>query len=125
MRVVLAACAVLVARVVGGWGVEGSLHTALGDWQTDLYNCTVILSQVVGFTIFPHSHVHSPTRDMHRSTSLSVAETYLVVVLCFHLTFIPYIFRHCGLLILKVISIQAHRNVERECACAWCVCWTN
>ena len=29
--------------------------------------------------------------------------------------FMTYIFRHCGLLILNIISIQAHRNVEREC----------
>ena len=28
--------------------------------------------------------------------------------------FMTYIFRHCGLLILKIISIQAHRNRERE-----------
>ena len=43
-------------------GREVYLHTALGDWQTDLYNCIVILSQVVGFTIFPHSHVQSNKR---------------------------------------------------------------
>ena len=87
--------------------MEGDLHTALGDWQTDLYNCTVNLSQVVGFTIFPHSYVHNPTRDLHRSTPLSVAET-LVAVPCCHLIFMPYIFRHCDRLILKIISIQAH-----------------
>ena len=34
---------------------------------------------------------------------------------CCRLMFMTYIFRHCGLLILKIISIQAHRNVEREC----------
>ena len=32
----------------------GGLHISLGDWQTDLYNCTLILSQAVGFAIFPH-----------------------------------------------------------------------
>ena len=84
---------------------RGNLHIALVDWQTDLYNCTLILSQVVGFTIFPHSHVHSPTRVLHRSTPLSVAETQLVAVPCCRLIFMPYIFRHCDLLILKVISI--------------------
>ena len=49
---------------------EGGLHIALGDWQTDLYNCTLILSQAVGFAVFPHSHVHSPARDQNGSTSL-------------------------------------------------------
>ena len=48
----------------------GGLHIALGDWQTDLYNCTLILSRAVGFTIFPHSHVHGPARDLNRSTPL-------------------------------------------------------
>ena len=43
----------------------GGLHIALGDWQTDLYNCTLILSQAVGFTIFPHSHVHGRARDLN------------------------------------------------------------
>ena len=33
-----------------------------------------------------------------------------------------YIFRHCGLLILKIISLQAHRNIERECVCMCLVC---
>ena len=48
-----------------GWG---GLHIALGDWQTDQYNCTLILSQAVGFAIFPHSHVHGPARDLNGST---------------------------------------------------------
>ena len=54
----------------GGGGGGGGLHITLGDWQTDLYNCTLILSQAVGFAIFPHSHVHSPARDLNRSTPL-------------------------------------------------------
>ena len=49
-----------------GWG----RHIALGDRQTDLYNCTLILSQAVGFAIFPHSHVHDPARDLNGSTPL-------------------------------------------------------
>ena len=49
---------------------EGGLHIALGDWQTDLYNCTLILRQAVGFAIFPHSHVHGPARDLNGSTPL-------------------------------------------------------
>ena len=51
-------------------GGGGGLHIALGDWQTDLYNCILILSQAVGFAIFPHSHVHGPARDLNRSTPL-------------------------------------------------------
>ena len=49
---------------------EGGLHIALGDWQTDLYNCILILSQAVGFAIFPCSHVHGPARDLNGSTPL-------------------------------------------------------
>ena len=48
----------------------GGLHIAFGDWQTDLYNCILILSQAVGFAIFPHSHVHGPARDLNGSTPL-------------------------------------------------------
>ena len=48
----------------------GGLHISLGDWQTDLYNCILILSQAVGFAIFPHSHVHGPARDVNGSTPL-------------------------------------------------------
>ena len=49
---------------------EGGLHIALGDWHTDLYNCTLIQSQAVGFAIFPHAHVHGPARDLNGSTPL-------------------------------------------------------
>ena len=61
-----------VHRGEGGFtqGREG-LHIALGDWQTDLYNCILILSQAVGFAIFPHSHVHGPARDPNGSTPLA------------------------------------------------------
>ena len=55
---------------MGGGGGGGVLDIALGDLQTDLYNCTLILSQAVGFAIFPHSHVHSPARDVNGSTPL-------------------------------------------------------
>ena len=63
---------VLAAGVVCTRGElgEGGLHIGLGDWQTDLYNCILILSQAVGFAIFPHSHVHGPARDMNGSTPL-------------------------------------------------------
>ena len=84
--------------------------------QTDLYNCTLILSQAVSFAFFPHSHVHGPARDLN----VCVAETMLAVPCC-HLMFMTYTFRHCGLLILKILSIQAHRNVERERMCV-CMC---
>ena len=36
--------------------------------------------------------------------------------------FMTYIFRHCGLLILKMISIQAHRNTESVCVHVLSVC---
>ena len=36
--------------------------------------------------------------------------------------FMTYIFRHRGLLILKIISIQVHRNTQRECMCMCLVC---
>ena len=45
-----------------------------------------------------------------------MAETVLAVPCC-RLMFMTYIFRHCGFQILKIISIQAHRDVERECVC--------
>ena len=38
--------------------------------KANLYNCTLILSQVVGFTIFPHSHVHNQRGDLHKFTPL-------------------------------------------------------
>ena len=60
-----------MAGVVCTQGGGGGLHIALGDWQTDLYNCTLILSQAVGFAIFPHSHVHGPARDLNGSTPLA------------------------------------------------------
>ena len=48
---------------------EGGLHIALGDWQTDLYNCILNLIQAVVFAVFPHSHVrHGPARDLNGST---------------------------------------------------------
>ena len=51
---------------------------------------------------------------------MCVAETVLAVPCC-RLMFMTYIFRYCGLLILKIIKIQAHRNRERERVCV-CVC---
>ena len=53
--------------VQGDWKVFFQLQA---DWQTDLYNCTLILSQAVGLTIFPHSHVHGPARALNGSTPL-------------------------------------------------------
>ena len=60
----------LFVHIGGGGGGGGSTNIALGDWQTDLYNCTLILGQAVGFAIFPHSHVHGPARDLSGSTPL-------------------------------------------------------
>ena len=96
---------------------EGGLHIALGDWQTDLYNC----SQAVGFEF---SHIHMCTLQQETWTDLHhlcVAETVLAVPCC-RLMFMTYIFRHCGLLILKIISVQAHRNRESVCVCACALC---
>ena len=61
---------VLAAGVVLHRGEGWGLLIALGDRQTDLYNCTLILSQAVGFTISPQSHVHGPARDLNGSTPL-------------------------------------------------------
>ena len=52
---------------------------------------------------------------------MCVAETVLAVPCC-RLMFMTYVFRHCGLLILKIISIQAHRNTESECVCVHVLC---
>ena len=110
----LAAGVVCTQRGGGFTQGRGGLHIALGDWQTDLYNCILNLIQAVVFAIFPHLHVHGPARDLNGSNHLCVAETVLAVPCC-HLMFMTYIFRHCGLLILKIISIQAHRNTESVC----------
>ena len=37
-------------------------------WVTGRLICILILSQAVGFAIFPHSHVHGPARDLNGST---------------------------------------------------------
>ena len=84
----------------GGGG--GGLHIALGDWQSDLYNCILILNQAVGFEF---SHIHMCTAQQETWTDLHhlcVAETVLAVPCC-RLMFMTYIFRYCGLLILKII----------------------
>ena len=65
---------VLAARVVCTRRGGGSTHCY--GWQADWsYNCTLIPSQVAGFTIIPHSHGHGPTRDPQRSTTFTVSET--------------------------------------------------
>ena len=119
-QIVLGCCGRGCLYTEGRW----DLHIALGDWQTDLYNCTLIPSQAVGFTIFPTFTCARPSK--RRIYTTCVAEI-LVAVPCCRLMFMTYIFRHCGLLILKMISIQAHRNVERESVhvLGVCVCWTN
>ena len=83
---------------------RGNLHIALVDWQTDLYNCTLILSQTVGFTIFPRSHVQDPTRDLAKSTPLSVTKT-LVALPCYCALHFQALLI---LLILKIIAVQAY-----------------
>ena len=101
-----------------GVGV-GGVYTLL--WVTDRLICTTALSFWVKLLALQFSHIHmykaqqETWMDLHH---LCVAETVLAVPCC-RLMSMTYIFRHCGLLILKIISIQAHRNVarERECVC--------
>jgi len=106
--------------VHGGVG-GGSQHIALGDWQTDLYNCTLILSQAVGFTIFPHSHVHGPARDLNRSTPLVCgwdgASSAMLSPYVLWLTFLgTVVFWFSKLCQFK--HIETLREKESVCACA-------
>ena len=117
----------LAAGVVctqGGGGLHrgGGVYTSL--WVTGRLICTTAFSFWVKLLALQFSHSHMCTAQQETWTDLHqlcVAETVLAVPCCC-LLFMTYIFRHCGLLILKIISIQAHRNRECVCACAWCVC---
>ena len=114
----------LVARVVC---TRGGVYTSL--WVTGRLICTTALSFWVKLLAVQFSHIHMCTAQQETQTDLRhlcVAETVLAVP-CYRLMFMTYIFRHCGLLILKIMSVQAHRNVERErvCVCMCLVCWTN
>ena len=89
----------------------------LADWSVQLHSFWVKIHMCTA--------QQETWTDLHH---LCVAETFVALAVpCCRLMLMAYIFKHCGVLILKIISIQAHRNVERECACAWCVCvcWTN
>ena len=110
----------LAAGVVCTWR-GGGISTLL--WVTGRLICTTALPFWVKLLAFQFSHIHMYTAQQETWTDLHhlcVAET-LVAVPCRHLMFMIYIFRHCGLLILKIISIQAHRNVGRESVHV-CVC---
>ena len=109
-------------------GGEGGSTRCFG-WLAD--SCTTAVSFWVKLLASQFSHIHITPQetwtDLHH---LCVAET-LVAVPCCCLIFMTCIFRHCDLLILKIISVQAHRKKrwERErvhvldvCACAWYVC---
>ena len=102
-------------------GRGGGVYTSL--WVTGRLICTTALSFWVKLLALQFSLIHMCTAqqetwaDLHH---LCVAETVLAVPCC-RLMIMTYIFRHCGLLILKIISIQAHRNVERVCVCLVCV----
>ena len=104
-----------VGRLRPGLFVHGGgVYTLL--WVTDRLICTTALSFWVKLLALQFSHIYmykaqqETWMDLHH---LSVAETVLAVPCC-RLMSMTYIFRHCGLLILKIISVQAHRNVERE-----------
>ena len=103
----------------------GSTHCFgwLADWSVQLHCCSESSCWHYNFPTFTCAR---PSKRSERIYTTCVAEI-LVAVPCCRLMFMTYIFRHCGLLILKMISIQAHRNVERESVhvLGVCVCWTN
>ena len=87
--------------------------------------CTTAFSFWVKLLALQFSHIHMCTAQQETGTDLHhlcVAETVLAVPCCRHM-FMTYIFRYCGLLILKII--QAHRNREKVCVCMCFVCCTN
>ena len=103
-----------VHRGEGGLQGWGGFYTSL--WVTGRLICTTAFSFWVKLLALQFSHIHMCTAQQETWTDLHhlcVAETVLAVPCC-RLMFMTYIFRHCGLLILKIISIQAHRNRERE-----------
>ena len=104
----------LAARVVCTREGGGGVYTLL--WVTGRLICTTALSFWVKLLALQFSHIHMCSAQQETWTDLHhlcVAETVLAVPCC-RLMFMTYIFRHRGLLILKVMSVQAHRNVERE-----------
>ena len=118
---------VLAAGVACTWRWGGMIYTSL--WVTGRLICTTALSFWVKLLALQFSHIQMCMAQQETWTDLHhlfVAET-LVAVPCHCLMFMTYIFRHCGLLLLKIVSIQAHRNVERVCIClvCLCVCWKN
>ena len=105
----------------GGGGGGEQIYTLL--WVTGRLICTTALSFSVKLLVLQFSHSHmcmvqqETWMDLHHPC---VADT-LVVVPCCRLIFMTYIFRHCDFLSLNIISILAHRNIERECVrtCVW------
>ena len=96
------------------WGPEKLYYTSL--WVTGRLICTTALSFWVKLLALQFSHIHVCAAQQETWTDLHhlcVAETVLTVPCC-RLMFMTYIFRHCGGLILKIISVQAHINVQRE-----------
>ena len=97
------------------------------DWLTDLYNCSLILSQAVGFTIFPHSHVHSPARDLNRSTPLvcgwDLGSSAMLLPYVYDLLFQALWSSDSENYISSVKLIETSR--ERVCLVCVRVCWTN
>ena len=105
-----------VGRLWPGLYIEGrGVYTSV--WVTGRLICTTAFSFWVKLLALQFSHIHMCTAQQETWTDLHhlcVAETVLAVPCC-RLMFMTYIFRHRGLLILKIILIQVHRNREREC----------
>ena len=118
---------VLVGRLRPGLFVHGGGgggYTSV--WVTGRLICTTAFSFWVKLLALQFSHIHMCTAQQETWTDLHhlcVAETVLAVSCCW-LMFMTLIFRHRDLLILKIISVQAHRNREREreCVCMCLVC---
>ena len=99
----------------GSWG-GGVTHQFgwLADWSVQLHSHSESSCWLCNFPTFTCARPSKrDKRDLHW---LCVAETVLAVPCCC-LMFMTYIFRHCGLQILKIISVQVHRNRERESVC--------
>ena len=106
-------CLRLGLFVGGGGGVTGRL------------TCTTVGCHFVGFTIFPHSHVRSPARDLNGSTPLVCGWD-----LGSSAMLLPYIYDLYFQALWTSDSenyINSVKLIEtlRERVCLVCVCWTN
>ena len=121
-----------VGRLRPGLFVHGKgAGGGLADWSVQQYNCTLILSQAVGFTIFPHSHVHSPARELNGSTPLvcgwDLGSSAMLSPYVYDLHFQALWSSDSENYISSVKLIETLRErVCLVCVCVCvCVCWTN